>query len=250
MPRSAWSFRDLVKEQVGQERDTQKRNSRKCSMKSPALALIMIVVILTSNCVRNIPRDRQPNLIILLDKEFVKQHTQYEWWPREWFNSSSLSRGGGGGGTLGISPAAGMIELLLLAGAMVWVSGHVITHNVEGTNVSLIIDGDAWQETYELNWGTNRFFLSEEKLFVLENGTAKLRLVATGTRELELGVPTEGMRIKRDVHNIEFTKSGDIIVDGTGITSSDEQTGPQPASEEDLSKRPQESGQDDKESQN
>jgi len=219
-------------------------------MKSPALALMMIVVIFTSNCVRNIPKDGQYNLIVLLDKDFIRHHTQYEWWPREWFNSSSLSRGGGGGGTLGISPGAGMIELLLLAGVMVWVSGHVITHNAEGTNVSLVIDADAWQETYELNWGTNRFFLSEEKLSALEKGTAKLRLVATGTRELEVGVPTEGMQIKRDVHVIEFPKSGKIVVDGIEINPSETQTAPEPAIEEDLSRRPQESGQHDKESQN
>jgi len=245
-------------------------------MKSPALALIMIVVILTSNCVRNIPKDRQPNLIILLAKDFVEQKAQHEWFPRKCFYCSFVSNMVGRG-SLGFSPEGVVVYAAVLAGVIVLVSGHVIVHNVKGTNVSLVIDEDAqtapqpgsdedllrrtqkpgrydkdtaWQETYELNWGTNRLFLSEEKVSALEKGTATLRLIATGTRELELGVPTEGMKIKRDVHIIEFTKSGDIIVDGTGITSSDEQTGPQAASEEDLAMRPQESGQDDKESQN
>jgi hypothetical protein len=219
-------------------------------MKHPPLAVIMIVALLTSDCVRNIPKDPQYNLVILLDKDFVKEKTQYKWLPWD-LNKSSSSSGSMGGACLGGCPAAVVVAAVVVAALVVYATTAVTIHNAKGTNVKLtaVYYEDRTSETFELSWGINRFYLSEEKVASLENRTATLTLVATGTRNLEILVPY-GILGKRDVHTIEFASDGKILADGIVVDSPDTQTEPQPASKEDLPERPQEPEGDDKDSQN
>jgi hypothetical protein len=218
-------------------------------MKHPPLAVIMIVALLTSDCVRNIPKDPQYNLVILLDKDFVKEKTQYKWLPWD-LNKSSSSSGSMGGGCLGGCPAAVVVAAVVVAALVVYATTAVTIHNAKGTNVKLtaLFEGTS-PETYELSWGINRYYISDENRLSLENGVARLILIATGTRNLEVMVPAIKLD-KREIHTIEFGSDGKILADGIVVDSPYAQTEPQAGSKEDLPERPQEPEGDDKDSQN
>jgi len=222
-------------------------------VRASALALITIAALLTSDCERNIIKNREYNFMIIIDKNFIKQKTQYDWLPRDSdsFSSSSGSRASINGCVIypANSKDAAIVVAVVLAAVIVVAATIVTIHNVKGTNICIVIDGDDGQEKYELNWGINRLYVSEKTLLSLEEGTAKLKIVARGTRKLEVEVPIEGMKIKRDVHIMEFTNGGKIIVDGIEIDSPYTQTAPRSGSEEDLPTRTQEPGQYDNGSQ-
>jgi len=185
-------------------------------MKNSAIAVIMIAALLMSDCAtRGVVNNREPNFLVIIDKDFLKQRVEYKWHPWDLKTAGGTGAGGGGGGCGGgMAPGCAVVAAVICAIVMVYAVTYISIHNARGTNVSLTaVYENSPSETFELSWGINRFYLSEEKVASLENSTARLTLVATGTRNLEMVVPY-GVLSKRDVHTIEFASDGKVLADG------------------------------------
>ena len=156
--------------------------------------------------------------MVIADKGFIKNKTEYDWWPK---NEDSIFQGGGSGRSFNLGGGSGKDALVamavIVAVVIVAEATDVTYHNVRGMNVAIEIHGKRINETYGLDWGMNRFRVSEEALKELESGDAKLFVKSTGTRKLKLELPTEGLKIRRDVHVVEFSDTGNVIVDGNRI---------------------------------
>jgi len=157
--------------------------------------------------------------MVIVDKGFIKEKTEYDWWPND---EDSLFSGGGGGGSLNLTGSSSgkdaLVALAVIVAVVIVVEATDVTvHNIRGMNVTVEVQGDKIKESFPLDWGVNRFQVSETSLQGLENGTARLYVRSTGTRKLKIELPTDGLRIKRDVHVIEFAETGNVIVDGNRI---------------------------------
>jgi hypothetical protein len=190
------------------------------------VVLMVVCVVILSGCSRDTVSQDSYNFLVIADKGFIKNKTEYDWWPK---NEDSIFQGGGSGGsfTLGSGGGSGKDALVamavIVAVVIVAEATDVTYHNIRGMNVVIEIHGKNVNETYGLDWGMNRFRVTEEAMKELESGDAKLFVKSTGTRKLKLELPTEGLKIRRDVHVVEFSDTGNVIVDGNrvnlGLTS-------------------------------
>jgi len=176
---------------------------------------------LLSSCSRaNVVSQDDYNFMVVADKEFIKKKSDYQWWPSHEdtilsggdIHLGSGNWGGNGDGRDVLAAAAILVALIIVAEA-----ADVSYHNLNGMNVSFQIIGNVINESFPLQWGINRFSVPESALSALESGKAQLFIVSTGTRHLRILLPTDGMKIKRDVHILEFTNSGNIVVDGDRV---------------------------------
>lgn len=176
-----------------------------------------------SSCSRESGAQSDYNFMVIADKEFIKNKSDYQWWPTNedtLFKNGNFDLGVGhwGGCNDGrdvLAAAAVLIAVLIVAEA-----ADVGHHHLNGINVSFQITGPVSKETFPLNWGVNRFRVPDGALAALESGKAQLHIISTGTRQVRILLPTDGMKIRHDVHILEFTSSGDIIVDGDRVKPS------------------------------
>lgn len=209
-------------------------------MKNSAIAVIMIAALLMSACAsRGVVNNREPNFIVIIDKEFLKKRVEYRW---RWWDETNGKGSGRGFNPMGVCIYLDVVIVaVVVTVGIVYIIPRLIIHNARGTNVSLtVLYEDRSSETFELNWGINRFYLTEEHFSALEENNAWVTLTAEGTRNLAMGVPTGIMRTKKAVHTLEFASDGKILADGIVVDSPHTQTEPQPGSGEDLLKRTQE----------
>ncbi len=158
--------------------------------------------------------------MIVVDKEFVKGKSTYHWWPS---NEDFIFHGSGSTcnnlniGSGGSDRNAAIALAVIVAVIIVEEATEITYHNIKGTNVVMQIKNSAGTDDYPLEWGVNRFRISEDALAGIEDGAAKVFLKSTGTRKVNIQLPTEGLHLKRDVHVLEFSKSGEIIIDGDRV---------------------------------
>ena len=175
---------------------------------------------LLGGCSRATVSQSDYNFMVIADKEFIKKKSDYAWWPSgkdSILPNGNLDFGGGhwGGCSDGrdvLAAATVLIAVLIVAEA-----ADVSYHHLNGMNVSIQITGNVINDSFPLNWGVNRFKVADAALAALEAGKAQLHIVSTGTRQVRILLPTDGMKIKHDVHILEFTNSGEIIVDGDRV---------------------------------
>lgn len=184
------------------------------------LIAVSMASCLLGGCSRATMSQSDYNFMVIADKEFIKNKSDYLWWPTHEdtiLKNGTLDLGNGhwGGSNDGrdvLAAAAVLIAVLIVAEA-----ADVSYHHLNGMNVSFQITGNVINESFPLNWGVNRFRVPDGALAALESGKAQLHIVSTGTRQVRILLPTDGMKIKHDVHILEFTNSGDIIVDGDRV---------------------------------
>ncbi len=193
-------------------------------MRKPIVTALILACFAATGCGHRADAQGSYNFAVQLDKKFVTSKSPYTWWPtpqEELFPSG----GGGGGGNMNLNfnnCGDGRVLVaavaVILAFVIVVETTEVTYHQVSGSHVMLTIEGDTVFEQYPLEWGMNRFHLSDKALTLVESGNAKMLVSSSGTRRMSVLVPGEGLKSRSDVHLIELRESGSMVADGVEIT--------------------------------
>ena len=91
-------------------------------MKNSAIAVIMIAALLMSDCAtRGVVNNREPNFLVIIDKDFLKQRVEYKWHPWDLKTGGGTGAGGGGGGCGGgMAPGCAVVAGVICAIVIVY----------------------------------------------------------------------------------------------------------------------------------
>ncbi len=189
----------------------------------PIVTALILASFAATGCGHRADAQGSYNFAVQLDKKFVTSKSPYTWWPthqEELFSSG----GGSGGGNINLNfnnCGDGRVLVaavaIILAFVIVVETTEVTYHQVSGIYVMLTIEGDSVFEQYPLEWGMNRFHLSDKALTLVEAGNAKMLITSSGTRRMSVRVPGESLKTRHDAHLIELRETGTIVADGSEI---------------------------------